>query len=172
MEDCINSRRLKVDWCTNRTTCGCCSSLRREISRMAVEGTPSSSPSSFIFFRATSFDVPLISALNTVPYVPSPIFSNRWYLSIASGEEGRVSRSISTLGAKRQNLESAQCRSGAMPHEDYFASAPARHIGTRCERGAARGDMRGERRTSAGLPVKSRNRRRIFKEGALPNIAS
>ena len=36
------------------TILGCCSSLRREISRMAVLGTPSSSDSSRIFFMATN----------------------------------------------------------------------------------------------------------------------
>jgi hypothetical protein len=35
-----------------RTTLWCCSSLRSEISRMAVLGMPSSSCSSRIFFRA------------------------------------------------------------------------------------------------------------------------
>lgn len=36
----------------HRTMLGCCSCLRRDISRMAVDGMPSSSASSRIFLRA------------------------------------------------------------------------------------------------------------------------
>lgn len=44
-----------------------CSSLRMEISRMAVEGTPSSSFSSLIFFMATTWLLWVSLALNTTP---------------------------------------------------------------------------------------------------------
>jgi len=59
----------------------CCISLRREISRMAVEGTPSSSCSRRIFLSAIVSLVALSSALYTTPYVPSPIFSCFSYCS-------------------------------------------------------------------------------------------
>jgi hypothetical protein len=65
------------------TMLGCgCSSFRIEISRIAVEGTPSSSFYSLIFFSATTSRELRIRALNTTPYVPSPIDYNRSKLSI------------------------------------------------------------------------------------------
>ena len=54
----------------------------RDISRIAVEGTPSDSVSSRIFFKATTCSVILSVALYTIPYVPSPIFSILWKFSI------------------------------------------------------------------------------------------
>ncbi len=59
-----------------RTMFSCCNSLRRDISRMAVLGTPSSSDSSRIFFNATTSPECLSLALYTTPYVPSPTFSS------------------------------------------------------------------------------------------------
>ena len=56
-----------------------CISLRREISRMAVEGTPSSSCSRRIFLSAIVSLVWRSLALYTTPYVPSPIFSTFSY---------------------------------------------------------------------------------------------
>jgi hypothetical protein len=56
-----------------------CISFRREISRMAVLGTPSSSCSSRIFLRAIVSFVRRSLALYTTPYVPSPIFSTFSY---------------------------------------------------------------------------------------------
>ena len=53
----------------------CCISLRSEISRMAVEGTPSSSCSRRIFLSAIVSLVWRSLPLYTTPYVPSPIFS-------------------------------------------------------------------------------------------------
>ena len=65
--------------CTaHRTILGCCSSLRREISRIAVLGTPSSSCSNRIFLSAMIVPVSRCFALYTTPYVPSPIFSSFW----------------------------------------------------------------------------------------------
>ena len=49
---------------------GCCNSLSSEISRIAVEGTPSSSLSKRIFFKATVLFVFLFFPLYTTPYVP------------------------------------------------------------------------------------------------------
>uniref|UniRef100_A0A915HQS5 Uncharacterized protein n=1 Tax=Romanomermis culicivorax TaxID=13658 RepID=A0A915HQS5_ROMCU len=49
------------------TTLGCLNSLRSEISRIAVDGTPSSSDSSRIFFSATNFPVDFCRALYTTP---------------------------------------------------------------------------------------------------------
>lgn len=57
------------------TILGCASSLRMDISRIAVQGTPSSSLSSRILFNATTEFVSLFCALYTMPYVPSPSFS-------------------------------------------------------------------------------------------------
>lgn len=48
---CVNSEN------TYSTMLGCLMPLRREISRIAVDGTPSSSFSSLIFFRATKSPV-------------------------------------------------------------------------------------------------------------------
>ena len=45
------------------TTFLCCSSFKSEISLIAVEGTPSSSCSNRIFFKAMTRSVPLHSAL-------------------------------------------------------------------------------------------------------------
>ena len=60
---------------------GCLRFLRREISLMAVLGTPSSSFSSLIFLIATISSVSVFFALQTTPQVPSPSFSSLWYLS-------------------------------------------------------------------------------------------
>lgn len=54
-----------------RTTFGCWSSLRREISLTEVLGTPSSSLSRRIFFIATTCPVVLFLPLYTTPYVPN-----------------------------------------------------------------------------------------------------
>lgn len=55
---------------TYHTIFGCCSSFNREISLIAVEGTPSSSDSRRIFFRATNRPDFLFLPLYTTPYVP------------------------------------------------------------------------------------------------------
>jgi hypothetical protein len=64
---------------TDLTMFRCCISLRREISRMAVDGTPSSSCSSRIFLSAIVSLVYRSLPLYTTPYVPSPIFSTFSY---------------------------------------------------------------------------------------------
>lgn len=53
------------------TIFGCCSSFNKEISLIAVEGTPSSSDSKRIFFRATNRPDFLFLPLYTTPYVPN-----------------------------------------------------------------------------------------------------
>lgn len=58
---------------TYLTTFSSFNSLSRLISRMAVLGTPSSSASSLIFFRATTSPVVLSLALYTTPYVPARV---------------------------------------------------------------------------------------------------
>eukprot|EP01033_Poteriospumella_lacustris_P009764 gene9763-gene10586 len=58
---------------------GCRSSFNNEISRIAVDGMPSSSASRRIRFRAIILPDLRSLALYTTPYVPSPIFSNFWY---------------------------------------------------------------------------------------------
>ena len=55
----------------------------RETSRSVVGGTPSSSLSRRVFFRATKRPETLSRALYTFPYVPSPTFSSFSYLSMA-----------------------------------------------------------------------------------------
>ena len=55
---------------------------RRETSRRAVEGTPSSSISNLVFFSATSRPFARSRALYTFPYVPCPIFSSFSYASL------------------------------------------------------------------------------------------
>ena len=70
---------------THPTMLSCLSSFSNEISRMAVDGTPSSSCSSRMRFRATTLSVVLLRALYTTPYVPSPIFSSFSKLSIEAG---------------------------------------------------------------------------------------
>ena len=67
--------------CTYSTMFGCLMPLRREISRMAVDGTPSSSFSSLIFLSATNSPVFVSRHLYTTPYVPSPSFSSLSYRS-------------------------------------------------------------------------------------------
>ena len=57
-------------------------SFNKDISRMAVDGMPSSSASSRILFRAIICPVTRSFALYTIPYVPSPIFSSFWYRSM------------------------------------------------------------------------------------------
>ena len=59
-----------MEVCTDMTMLSSLSSLRREISRIAVLGTPSSSASSRIFLRATYWPVLMSLALYTTPYVP------------------------------------------------------------------------------------------------------
>jgi hypothetical protein len=73
-------------WTTsyNRTMFGCRNSFNKEISRMAVDGIPSSSASNRMRFKAIIVSEMRSLALYTTPYVPSPIFSNFWYLSMAS----------------------------------------------------------------------------------------
>lgn len=56
---------------TYHTIFGCCSSFNNEISLIAVEGTPSSSDSKRIFFRATNRPDFLFLPLYTTPYVPN-----------------------------------------------------------------------------------------------------
>lgn len=56
---------------THHTIFGCCSSFNKEISLIAVEGTPSSSDSKRIFFRATNRPDFLFLPLYTTPYVPN-----------------------------------------------------------------------------------------------------
>lgn len=75
----------------------CESICKSETSRRAVEGTPSSSISSLVFFRATRRPVLLSLALYTLPYVPSPIFSSFSYPSIAVVEyvlEGKENKHL------------------------------------------------------------------------------
>ena len=67
---------------TYSTTLGCLRLFKREISLIAVLGTPSSSFSSLIFLRATYSPVTLSYPLYTTPQVPSPSFSSFLYLSI------------------------------------------------------------------------------------------
>lgn len=62
---------------TDLTMFGSSSSLRSEISRMAVLGTPSSSASSRIFLSATVRFVLTSFALYTTPYVPVHSVSQR-----------------------------------------------------------------------------------------------
>lgn len=53
---------------TYDTILGCCNSFNNDISRNAVDGTPSSSPASKrIFFNATKSPVILSFALYTIP---------------------------------------------------------------------------------------------------------
>jgi hypothetical protein len=68
-------------------------SLRREISRIAVEGTPSSSCSRRIFLSAIVSLVTLSSALYTTPYVPSPIFSFFSYCTRTHTNAIRIAKS-------------------------------------------------------------------------------
>jgi hypothetical protein len=68
-------------------------SLRREISRIAVEGTPSSSCSRRIFLSAIVSLVTLSSALYTTPYVPSPIFSFFSYCTRTHTNAIRITKS-------------------------------------------------------------------------------
>lgn len=56
---------------TYHTIFGCCSSFNKEISLIAVDGTPSSSDSKRIFFRATNRPDFLFLPLYTTPYVPN-----------------------------------------------------------------------------------------------------
>lgn len=63
---------------THRTMCSSLSSLSRLISRIAVLGTPSSSASSRIFFRATIEPVETSRALYTTPYVPGAALFQLW----------------------------------------------------------------------------------------------
>lgn len=58
------------EWETHRTILSSFNSLSRDISRMAVLGTPSSSASSLIFFKATTSPELMSFALYTTPYVP------------------------------------------------------------------------------------------------------
>ena len=62
--------RSFTTWSLSESIC------RRETSRRAVEGTPSSSISRRVFFKATIAPLRRSRALNTFPYVPSPIFSS------------------------------------------------------------------------------------------------
>lgn len=77
------SRRVNHELDAYLTIFGCLNSFNNDISRIAVEGIPSSSDSRRIRFRATIVSDILSFALYTCPYVPSPIFSKRWYLSIS-----------------------------------------------------------------------------------------
>jgi hypothetical protein len=72
-------RGESMEWGANLTMFRCCISLRREISRMAVDGTPSSSCSRRIFLSAIVSLVWRSLPLYTTPYVPSPIFSTFSY---------------------------------------------------------------------------------------------
>ena len=72
-----------------RTMFLCFSSFSRQISRSAELGTPSSSSSSRTRFRATISSVSRFLPLNTVPYVPSPIFSSFSYFCMVRGCCGR-----------------------------------------------------------------------------------
>lgn len=55
---------------TYQTIFGCSNSFNSDISLIAVDGTPSSSLSNRIFFKATSAPVFLFFPLYTTPYVP------------------------------------------------------------------------------------------------------
>mmetsp|Transcript_514 Transcript_514/g.1321 ORF Transcript_514/g.1321 Transcript_514/m.1321 type:complete len:301 (-) Transcript_514:43-945(-) len=88
-------------WITSRsrTMLGCWSSLRMEISRMAVLGMPSSSASRRIFLSATSSPLVRFFALYTTPYVPSPIFSTFSYLSAMASAGRGAGRAASRAAA-------------------------------------------------------------------------
>ena len=49
----IEKIKMVTQLFTYATMFGCCNSFKRDISRMAVDGTPSSSLSNLIFFKAT-----------------------------------------------------------------------------------------------------------------------
>lgn len=61
------------------TMFGCFNSFNKDISRIAVDGTPSSSVSKRIFFIATISPVFLCLPLYTTPYVPIKVFQNYYY---------------------------------------------------------------------------------------------
>ena len=94
-------------WITScsRTMFGCCSSFRMEISRIAVEGIPSSSASSRIFLRAANSPDCRSRALYTTPYVPSPIFSIFWYFSCARRPGGANGVSSSDRARRRERCQ-------------------------------------------------------------------
>jgi hypothetical protein len=72
---CPGSHQRERSECgvAHRTILSSLSSLRSEISRMAVLGTPSSSASSRIFLSATIWFVVTSFALYTTPYVPDRV---------------------------------------------------------------------------------------------------
>lgn len=90
----------------------CCISFRREISRMAVLGTPSSSCSSLIFFRAMVSLVRRSRALYTTPYVPSPIFSTFSYCqpnaATTKQSQTNISRHVTGIISQSYLLHSIQ----------------------------------------------------------------
>ena len=57
---------------------------------IAVDGIPSSSATTLIFFNATNSPVTLFYALCTTPYVPSPNLSNLTYFSIIIMEDSNI----------------------------------------------------------------------------------
>lgn len=60
--------RTNIPWSSpNLTILSCCNSFNTDISRMAVDGTPSSSLSRRIFFNATVLPLFRSSALYTTP---------------------------------------------------------------------------------------------------------
>lgn len=130
-------------WITScsRTMFGCCSSFRMEISRIAVEGIPSSSASSRIFLRAANSPDCRSRALYTTPYVPSPIFSIFWYFSCARRPGG--ANGVSSLTA----------RGGAngVSSSDRCARAARKRGGRPC------GDARGCRIAASTRPLCVRN---------------
>eukprot|EP00958_Prasinococcus_capsulatus_P015347 scaffold1630_cov298-Prasinococcus_capsulatus_cf.AAC.2 len=84
------------------------SSLRREISRIAVEGTPSSSCSRRIFFSAIVLSVLRSRALYTTPYVPSPIFSTFSYCAASAPRTHKRASEVSGTFARGSRSEQPQ----------------------------------------------------------------
>jgi hypothetical protein len=103
-------------WTTsyNRTMFGCRNSFNKEISRMAVDGIPSSSASNRMRFKAIIVSEMRSLALYTTPYVPSPIFSNFWYLSMASYGRSRRSTGVLVSEKREEGREAEGCRGGGV----------------------------------------------------------